>query len=260
MSDHSPSRDERPDLDETMNVPMAHGSLGEGVPALDRERRLRENGMEPVSLWLILVSAFVVLVGGAVMGQGGTFFGYSEVVKQGYTRAQSPLGDVVVLLPGPALELYRKEGAKIYSKCSSCHQPSGSGQGDFPPLAGSEWVTGNTEILSQIILHGIVGPVDVAGKTYNPAGGMPTQASGLGKRELATLMTFIRSEWGNDASPVSMEMAENALEIAKARQVSGQVTVEELMKDHDKMLEGAALAPDTLVDPETLEPVEGAAE
>ena len=56
-----------------------------------------------------------------------------------------------------------------------------------------------------------------------------------------------------------MEMAENALEIAKARG-SDQVTVEELKKNHDKMLDGATLTPDTLVDPITLEPADTAAE
>ena len=260
MSDSTSSSEMRPDLNESINVTEAHQALQDETPAVGREKRLLENGMEPVSLWLILISAVVVLVGGAVMGQGGAFFAYQELTKDGYMRAPSYVKEEVALLPGPALDLYRKEGAKIYSKCSSCHQPTGAGQGDYPPLAGSSWVTGNTELLSQIVLHGLTGPVEVSGKTYNPSGGMPSMAAGLGKKELATLLTFIRSEWGNDSSLVTMEMAENALNIAKARSASGQTTIEELLKNHDKMLEGAPLAPDTSVDPITLEPVEAAAE
>ena len=38
----------------------------------------------------------------------------------------------------------------------------------------------------------------------------------------------------------------------------GQVTATELNASYDKELEGAALDPDTLVDPKTLEPVESA--
>ena len=250
----------RPDLSESINVAAAHQTIEEAIPAVGREKRLLENGMEPVSLWLILASAIVVLVGGAVMGQGGAFFAYKEVMKEGYMRTPSyvPMDDV--LLPGPALELYRKEGIKQYgAKCSGCHQSSGAGQpgNGIPPLAGSEWVNGNTEMLALIVYHGLKGPITVAGASYNS--NMPAMGEGLGKKEFATLLTYIRSEWGNNGSLVTLEMAESALEIAKARG-SDQGTVEELKKNHDKMLEGATLALDTLVDPITLEPEEAPAE
>lgn len=259
MSDQTSASEMRPDLNENINVVAAHQTIEETAPAAGREKRLLENGMEPVSLWLILTSAIVVLVGGAVMGQGGAFFAYKEVMKDGYMRLSSPIKGEVVLLPAPALELYRKEGIKQYAKCSGCHQPSGAGQpgNGIPPLAGSEWVNGNTDMLAQIVLHGLKGPITVAGTSYN--NNMPAMGDGLGKKELATLLTYIRSEWGNDGSLVTMEMAENALEIAKARG-SDQVTVEELKKNHDKMLDGATLTPDTLVDPITLEPTAAAAE
>ena len=77
MSDSSSSSDLRPDLDESINVQDAHSAL-KGDPAAGREKPVRENGMEAVSLWLVLISAIVVLAAGAVMGQGGSFFGYSE--------------------------------------------------------------------------------------------------------------------------------------------------------------------------------------
>jgi hypothetical protein len=49
-------------------------------------------------------------------------------------------------------------------------------------------------------------------------------------------------------------MAANALEISKKRGGS-QTSSEELKKSHDKMLPGDILAPDTLLDPETWEPI-----
>ena len=140
MSDSSSSSDLRPDLDESINVQDAHGAL-KGDPAAGREKVVRENGMEAVSLWLVLISAIVVLAAGAVMGQGGSFFGYSELVKEGYMRTPSPVPQVAPKVPIAALALFQKEGKKVYGTCVACHQDSGLGQtGQFPPLAGSECV------------------------------------------------------------------------------------------------------------------------
>jgi hypothetical protein len=99
----------------------------------------------------------------------------------------------------------------------------------------------------------VAGPIEVGGISYN--GVMPAQGLGLGKKELAAVMTYIRNDWGNKASVVSLEQAAKALEIANARG-DGAVTVEELKKNHDKDLEGAELPPETLIDPITFEPVE----
>ena len=252
MSDSSSSKDLRPDLEESINVPEAHGAL-KLDPAAKREKSLRENGMEAVSLWLLLISAVVVLVGGAVMGQGGSFFGYGELTKNGYMRGKSPVPIDIPAAPEEALAFLKKQGAKVYSNCSSCHQPNGMGQtGQFPPLAGSEWVLGNTEILALIIHNGIGGKLEVAGSTYN--GNMDAVGKNLSAKELSALMTYIRNSWGNSASIVTPEMAKAALEISKERG-GGQTSSEELKKSHDKMLPGDTLAPDTLLDPETWEPV-----
>jgi len=250
------SSDSRPDLEESINVADAHASLKEEGAAVVREKRLRENGMEPIALWLIIVCGVVVLIGGSVLGKGGGFLGYDELTKTGYLRAPSPGGEEEVLEPIAILKAYRKEGAKHYSKCAGCHQPNGQGGNGIPPLAGSEWVTGSTEQLSQIIIHGLKGPITVAGQSYN--NNMPAMGDGLGKKELAALMTFIRTEWGNQASLVTAEMAEAALETAKT--VNGQLDVAQLKANHDKMLPGVELSPDTLLDPETFEPIEQAAQ
>ena len=61
--------------------------------------------------------------------------------------------------------LQQREGARLYSvTCQACHQVSGQGLANqFPPLAGSEWVTGSEERLVLIILHGIIGEIEVEG-------------------------------------------------------------------------------------------------
>ncbi len=55
--------------------------------------------------------------------------------------------------------------------------------GVFPPLVGSEWVTGPPETLVRIILNGLQGPIEVAGQTYN--GAMPAWAQQLSGQEIA---------------------------------------------------------------------------
>ena len=91
----------------------------------------------------------------------------------------------------------------FFEECASCHGAQGRGMGDiFPPLARSEWVTGEKEVLVGFILHGIEGSIDVAGTTY--AGIMPGFAARLSDEEIAAILTYIRSSWGNSASPVTV--------------------------------------------------------
>jgi hypothetical protein len=103
-----------------------------------------------------------------------------------------------------------------------------------------------------IIHNGVAGKIEVAGTQYN--GNMSAFGANLNAKELAALMTYIRTSWGNDASLVSPSMAANALEISKKRG-GGQTSAEDLKKLHDKMLPGDILAPDTMLDPETWEPI-----
>lgn len=104
------------------------------------------------------------------------------------------------------------QGKLLYSQtCSACHQPAGTGvPGAFPPLAGSEWVLApKPDRLVRIVLHGLSGPITVKGQTYNSV--MPGQAQTLGDDQIAAVLTYIRSAWGNTASPVS------ASDVASAR-------------------------------------------
>lgn len=95
------------------------------------------------------------------------------------------------------------DGRQIFStNCASCHQASGEGvEGTYPPLAGSEWVTGGEERIVRILLHGLSGPVDVAGETYS--GAMPPWGGALSDAEIAAVTTYVRSSWGNKAPPIA---------------------------------------------------------
>ncbi|HKH90966.1 MAG TPA: cytochrome c [Gemmatimonadaceae bacterium] len=96
-----------------------------------------------------------------------------------------------------------QDGKQVYSTtCAACHQVSGEGtSGVFPPLVGSEWVTGDDAKLARIILHGLTGPIEVAGETYN--GMMPPWGGTLKDADIAAVLTYVRSAWGNKAAPVT---------------------------------------------------------
>jgi len=93
-------------------------------------------------------------------------------------------------------------GAGQYAvHCTPCHQTHGQGlEGLAPPLAGSEWVLGSPETLARIVLQGLTGPIEVAGRRYEYAT-MPDHGK-LSDEELASILTYVRRAWDNEAAPV----------------------------------------------------------
>lgn len=93
---------------------------------------------------------------------------------------------------------------KLYNTfCGTCHQRNGQGaRGRMPPLAGTDWVTGNKERLITVVLNGLQGPLEINNETYNSV--MPPHRF-LKDDEIATILTYIRKSFGNQASAVSEE-------------------------------------------------------
>ena len=120
-----------------------------------------------------------------------------------------PPVDVVELSPEEkeALRLERKlsSGEKIFAaRCASCHQANGLGiDGQFPPLAGSEWVSADPAVISNIILKGLKGEIVVKGKTYGTSAAVNMAAVPISDREIANVVTYVRQSWGNSSSEVS---------------------------------------------------------
>ena len=92
------------------------------------------------------------------------------------------------------------KGATVYTaNCAGCHQANGAGQaGVFPPLAGSDYVSGDTKRLGHILLYGLNGKINVKGADYN--GQMPAWKGQLSNTDIANVLTYIRSSWGNKAA------------------------------------------------------------
>ncbi|HEX9958121.1 MAG TPA: cytochrome c, partial [Fibrella sp.] len=98
-------------------------------------------------------------------------------------------------------------GRQYYlTTCAGCHGSDGGGLNRFaPPLAGSDWVTGDERRLALIVLHGMEGPVDVAGKVYDAPNILPVMPahSTMDDAAITAILMYIRNEWGNDAGPIN---------------------------------------------------------
>jgi ubiquinol-cytochrome c reductase cytochrome b subunit len=94
-------------------------------------------------------------------------------------------------------------GASVYTaKCSGCHGATGVGApGAFPPLAGNPVVVGDPNAVIKIVSGGLSGSITVKGAKYN--GQMPAWKGTLTNAQIASVITYIRSTWGNSASPVT---------------------------------------------------------
>ena len=140
----------------------------------------------------------------------------------------------------PALPLPAQDGGQLYTTyCAACHADNGLGAtgGAFPPLAGSPWIQGTPDRMILAVLHGLTGPVEVLGKTYNLE--MPPQGAVLEDANLAAIATYIRSSWGNKETPVTPDQVKSIR--AKFPTRNTPWTAPELLKLHPLPLEKSAL-------------------
>ena len=133
-------------------------------------------------------------------------------------------------LKGPARAQYVK-GAEIYSReghCATCHQPDGQGLelSGFPPLSASPWVNEDVPRLIKLTLNGMMGPIEVKGKTYPGLTPMTPFGGTLKDDEIAAVLTYVRNSFGNKSDPVE---ASAVAEVRKATASKvGFYTAEEL--------------------------------
>lgn len=88
--------------------------------------------------------------------------------------------------------------------CRACHQRDGKGDGGrFPPLEKSEWVNGDKTRLIDVVLNGLSGPITVRGLPYEEP--MPAHGGFLNDEQVAEVLTYVRSNFGNTSGPVTVE-------------------------------------------------------
>lgn len=114
------------------------------------------------------------------------------------TTAAAPAADAAA--PAVAAGI---DGKAEYLVCQTCHQENGEGLPNlYPPLAGSEWLTGDAALPIAIVLHGMQGEITVKGQKFNNV--MAPWAS-LSDAQIAAILTYERSSWGNSAPAVTAE-------------------------------------------------------
>ena len=110
-----------------------------------------------------------------------------------------------------------------YTYCSACHQLNGKGAtGRFPPLTNTDWVTGDKNRLIDITLNGMDGSIEINGTVYN---GVMPQHSFLSDSEIADVLTYIRSSFGNSASAVTESEVQSLRNKAKNQTDSSNTEV-----------------------------------
>ena len=228
---------DRLDYQETADITEVHAAIA-------REHAEPSADVTPIPTWLSIVCAAALCWAGAYIGMFNG--GFSPKVYNEYESSPSaffPLpGGALAGGGGPAAELTPLQlGAKVYNEiCQACHQPTGLGMpGQFPPLAGSEWVDGseyNEKRVAAIVLKGLKGPITVKGASFNNL--MPLQEQ-LGPKKIAAVLTYVRQAWGNKGGEIT-----EAQVVAAKKEFSShsdQWTIEEIKKiPLDAKLEGAA--------------------
>ena len=95
----------------------------------------------------------------------------------------------------------KQRGAAVYKKyCLSCHQANGTGVPKMnPPLIKTSYVTGDKSKLIKWVLQGSVEHMQIDGEDYT--NNMPAQSI-LTDQQIADVLTYIRSSFGNKASAI----------------------------------------------------------
>jgi putative heme-binding domain-containing protein len=169
-----------------------------------------------------------VKIAGKGAAAGG---GMDPWIRDAFRTAKAHLNNTTiesapaVKVPGHlkgALRTRYLKGAELYAReghCVTCHQPDGAGLelSGFPPLAKSPWVTEDEERLIKLTLNGMMGPLELNGKTYpglvpmTPFGGL------LNDEEIADVLTYVRNAFGNQAEPVSPAKVKQVREATKSK-------------------------------------------
>ena len=124
------------------------------------------------------------------------------------SRAQSTAQPTAKAPPARISLQVATQGAKVYeNQCLQCHGEQGegvktaSGEVAYPALAGNRAVLLNDPTnLVQLVLYGGYGP---ATQGHPRPFGMPPAVLELDDRDIAAVLTHLRTRWGNQASEVT---------------------------------------------------------
>jgi mono/diheme cytochrome c family protein len=195
---------------------------------------LVDEGPEPATgdapvpvLLLALLALLVFLADVHLINRGGEFDPKVYYPYYNFVAVQDAR-------PKNEVEKFRLVGRQVFKlNCEACHQATGQGlAGQFPALAGSEWVIGESPNRTiRIVLSAVAGPIDVKGDHFDSTA-MPAWKLVLNDEQVAAVVTFIRTEWGNKAGPVTPDQVKKIRDLEKTHDTPW--TTEELKKIPDK--------------------------
>jgi mono/diheme cytochrome c family protein len=195
----------------------------------ESNRAVDQSGAEPVAgrstvpIWLIMVFGLLFYWGQLFLAENAG--GFNKDVYNPYQSSE----DVAAANPQDPGAKLRAEGLRIFSTtCAACHQASGLGNpgNNVPPLAGSEWVLaegGNR--IARVVLYGLTGPISVKGQEFNGGTMLPWRDT-YSDDQIAAVLTYIRSQWGNTGGPIEPQV----VKAARADARPSYETADELLK------------------------------
>lgn len=106
--------------------------------------------------------------------------------------------------PGAQAPGAAANGRHVFEEnCSACHGPEGAGQaGIYPALAGNADLAKDAGLPARVVLFGLAGPIEAGGASYS--GTMPSFGH-LGDAEIAAVVNYVRSAWGNAGGAASID-------------------------------------------------------
>ncbi|MBI5772673.1 MAG: cytochrome c [Verrucomicrobia bacterium] len=171
--------------------PQASAPLAEAAPKV---------GFAAVPIWLIILTALLGYRGCMYVDQFGG--GFDPKVYTPYASFKQ-LDDLQT--KDANAEMIQRGKRRYNETCGQCHQAGGLGTPwQFPPLAGSEWVTApDPARLIRISLHAVQGPITVNGQQWDLIMSLNAITLGISDDDLAAILTYIRQDWGNKAPAVT---------------------------------------------------------
>ncbi|MGN6703488.1 MAG: c-type cytochrome [Burkholderiaceae bacterium] len=128
----------------------------------------------------------------------------------------APAGPRKLAEASPQAEAVLEQGRKLYeTHCADCHGKNGKGAPPaYPPLAGARSLTASSPVnpVRIVLLGGFPPSTERNPQPY----GMPPFAATLNDAEVAAVVSYVRTAWGNQAGMVS------PIDVVRLRGVSAE--------------------------------------
>ena len=153
----------------------------------------------PVPVWIFALMLVLLFLGAVYFDYHSGWFD-----KQVYAPYPSA-NELALYQPKSGAAAMAAHGKAVYETvCGICHGADGLGKpGQAPPLAGSEWVARDVLSLARVPLSGLNGTIQVKGQQWNLS--MAPMGAGLSDADLAAVLSYIRTSWGNNYGAVSAD-------------------------------------------------------